>query len=690
MWSRGLTFPADESLGRTRSAASSGRKPAAIPPRTVALSSKGERRSDRHDEGESATMEKWSMNAAMRSVAFPPGLARPTRTARPSPPGSEGRCTMIFTCGLRRRRLLGRFLNVLTVVVAVNTALCTGVVAQEAGAAGSLSAPKEARAEARTAADYLDRGLTHYNKKEYRAAIDDITAAIRLEPRVASSYAFRAQVWRVMRHRDQEIADLDAALQLDPANATYRLTRAEAWSSQGRHEEAMADFNEAVRLRPQDPTLYVARGNEWRRDLKLDLAVADYNMAIQLDPRYTHAYVCRAMVTKQRRDFPRAVAELSQILGMSPDDAEVHRALARILATCDNDEVRDGRRAVMEATRLQSDSVARSGLPRHPRRRLRRDGRVRRGGRVAEGGHRPGPSADHHAAPAGLEFRRTARRGVRRSPRLLQAAPTHARMTVPSAGRRPGSDGTGRLDADVHRAGCRDRASAAAISHVPGDRSRPAPADRPRPPAPWPCPGRGPLRASSCWPSPAGVAPAQTPGAPPAVDEHLAPTLGQAVDEVGDRGDAGFGEGRASDSVVQVFHPRPFDLCTFLRRAERLFGLAGLSEVHDPHVALLLEPLEVRLRGLVPHRDRSRDRPFDLHESLLVKFRQIAAISISTSRVLPRLLPAKTDVPGSADPRRSAIPLAACRAGIHRPAHLTRDGSAPRIPTARYSPGIHT
>ncbi len=78
---------------------------------------------------------------------------------------------------------------------------------------------------------------------------------------------------------------------------------------------------------------------------------ADYNQAIQIDPQYVHAYLCRAMITKQRRDFPRAVAELMQIARMAPDNAEVHRLLARILATCDNDTVRDGRRAVAEATR---------------------------------------------------------------------------------------------------------------------------------------------------------------------------------------------------------------------------------------------------------------------------------------------------------------------------------------------------
>ncbi len=113
----------------------------------------------------------------------------------------------------------------------------------------------------------------------------------------------------------------------------------------------MDDYNAAIRLRPADARVYVARGNEWKRDLKLDNALADYNTAIQVDSRYIPAYVARAMISRQRRDFPRAAAELTAIAEAVPEDAEVHRLLARILATCNNESVRDGQRAVREATR---------------------------------------------------------------------------------------------------------------------------------------------------------------------------------------------------------------------------------------------------------------------------------------------------------------------------------------------------
>ncbi len=210
---------------------------------------------------------------------------------------------------------------------------------------------KAAHPEPKTVPELLDRGLTLLNQKDYNRAIADFTRAIQLDPNSAKAYACRAQAWGAKHNRDHEIADLDQAILLEPKNILYRVSRAGTWSVQGRHDQAMADYDLTIQLEPNNPMLYVARGNEWRRHLKLDLAIADYDRAIQLDPKYIQAYISRALISKQRRNFAQAIVELSAIARMAPDNAEVHRTLARILATCNNDGVRDGNRAVREAIR---------------------------------------------------------------------------------------------------------------------------------------------------------------------------------------------------------------------------------------------------------------------------------------------------------------------------------------------------
>jgi tetratricopeptide (TPR) repeat protein len=222
---------------------------------------------------------------------------------------------------------------------------------QQPGESNGRPSPPGAVTEPTTAAGFLARASSRFERKEYNAAIADYSEAIRLEPGSAAAYALRAAAWGVKHARDREVADLGQAIRLDPTNADYRVARARSWSAQGRHEHAMDDYDAAIRLRPQDAALYVARGDEYRRHLKLDLALDDYNRAIQLAPDDARAYICRAMVAKQRRAFAQAVAELTDLTQMAPGNPEVHRVLARILATCYKDEVRDGSRAVQEATR---------------------------------------------------------------------------------------------------------------------------------------------------------------------------------------------------------------------------------------------------------------------------------------------------------------------------------------------------
>ncbi len=205
--------------------------------------------------------------------------------------------------------------------------------------------------EPKTAPDLVARARSWIEQKQYNKAIDDATAALRLDPNFAPAYVCRAQAWARKYRLDREVADYTDAIRLDPGNAGYRVARANSWSAQGRHEEAIADYDDALRAEPANPAFYVARGNEWRRHLKLDAALADYERAIQLDRNYLTAYINHALIWKQRRIFDRAVFELSELIRMAPDNAEAHRTLARILATCNNGAVRDGPRAVAEAIR---------------------------------------------------------------------------------------------------------------------------------------------------------------------------------------------------------------------------------------------------------------------------------------------------------------------------------------------------
>jgi tetratricopeptide (TPR) repeat protein len=117
------------------------------------------------------------------------------------------------------------------------------------------------------------------------------------------------------------------------------------------HAKAMADYDEALRLEPNNASTYVYREIEWHRDMNYDRAIADYAKAIQLDRKYAVGYSARAETWRLKREYDKAVQDYTELVRVNPDHVTGHRALARLLSTCGDPNVRDGKRAVTEATR---------------------------------------------------------------------------------------------------------------------------------------------------------------------------------------------------------------------------------------------------------------------------------------------------------------------------------------------------
>ena len=100
---------------------------------------------------------------------------------------------------------------------------------------------------------YNARGLAHYDKKEVREAIDDITAAINLNPQNPTPFVNRCAVYAYgMKDYDQAINDCSAAIRLnDRATMAYN-HRGYAYEMKKDVGRAIADYRKAVDVDPQN------------------------------------------------------------------------------------------------------------------------------------------------------------------------------------------------------------------------------------------------------------------------------------------------------------------------------------------------------------------------------------------------------------------------------------------------------
>ena len=70
------------------------------------------------------------------------------------------------------------------------------------------------------------RGIAFRNKRDFKRAVDDLTAAARLQPDVAALYLERGIAYRMMGDREHAIGDFKTALRLapdEPADARAQL-----------------------------------------------------------------------------------------------------------------------------------------------------------------------------------------------------------------------------------------------------------------------------------------------------------------------------------------------------------------------------------------------------------------------------------------------------------------------------------
>ncbi|MFO1041133.1 MAG: hypothetical protein U0941_05060 [Planctomycetaceae bacterium] len=97
---------------------------------------------------------------------------------------------------------------------------------------------------------------------------------------------------------------------------------------------------------PPDAPSYCRRGMLMYSQGLHDKAIADFDEGIRLDPSCPQIYTYRGSVLTHLGDQSAAIADFTHAIKINPRDHEAHNHLAWILATCPNEELRNGDKAL--------------------------------------------------------------------------------------------------------------------------------------------------------------------------------------------------------------------------------------------------------------------------------------------------------------------------------------------------------
>lgn len=209
------------------------------------------------------------------------------------------------------------------------------------------------------AAELGRRAAAYSARRDFPAAIADLTAAIKLEPTVAQHYYDRAVARLGAQQPIPAMGDLDQALKLKPEDGASRVLRGELLLAGGDTERARADLEAAAKAAPKDAIRLRVAGVYQRADMfepalvhldawiaaalpkhdrlaeaynarcwtralwgrQLDLALSDCNAAIKQGLRNSAVLDSRGLVHLRRGELQEAIADYDVALKLQPKSA---------------------------------------------------------------------------------------------------------------------------------------------------------------------------------------------------------------------------------------------------------------------------------------------------------------------------------------------------------------------------------
>jgi tetratricopeptide (TPR) repeat protein len=198
---------------------------------------------------------------------------------------------------------------------------------------------------------YHDRGIVYADMNEYDRAIEDYTEAIRLNPNDHFAYHDRASAYANKKQYDRAIEDYTEAIQLNPMNASAYANRGRVFGFTKQYARAIEDYNAAIRCDANCATAYLGRGAVFADKKEYDRAIEDFNKALRLEPRNAWVYCNRANSYANKKQYDRAIEDYTEALRCDSNNAAAGNRLAWLYATCPNENMRNGPRAIEHATK---------------------------------------------------------------------------------------------------------------------------------------------------------------------------------------------------------------------------------------------------------------------------------------------------------------------------------------------------
>jgi tetratricopeptide (TPR) repeat protein len=213
-------------------------------------------------------------------------------------------------------------------------------------------APKTATYARRLLAwGFNKRGETRLAAGNEGAALEDFEAAVAADKTCWRALHNRGVSYASLGRTREAVDDFSRTIELSRDFGMAYFNRGETRCELGDFASALEDYDMAARLSPKDAAVYNSRGYAHYRLRQLGEALADFDKAVELNPQNAGTYTNRGDVYAETGAYAEAAADYKEAIRLDRKSGRAYQSVAWLMATCPDDEFRNGELAVKAAQR---------------------------------------------------------------------------------------------------------------------------------------------------------------------------------------------------------------------------------------------------------------------------------------------------------------------------------------------------
>lgn len=167
-------------------------------------------------------------------------------------------------------------------------------------------------------------GITYDKVGRYQEALQELKAALQLDPGYIDVINNTAVTYYHMGKNDEAIQALQEAIQSNPDNVQAHCNLGNIFISQGRIDEASEEIDKAIRLNPNYAPAHISLGNVYLEQKNKEAAITEFQASIELDPNYAMAHINLGNVYKDSGRYEDAITEFEKALEADPECVEAN------------------------------------------------------------------------------------------------------------------------------------------------------------------------------------------------------------------------------------------------------------------------------------------------------------------------------------------------------------------------------